>query len=328
LPPPARFARHLPRTAGEEPSFIREIKCCVPRKRGPGRTAPAPEWPTGCCQHELRGAMMDERGGVMLPDVALRIPDSDPMPEANPSARNLVPLDVLGKLGRRSDRRGALQLAAHIACIGATGCLVWFARPSWFLLIPAMALHGVTIVTLFAPMHECVHRTAFASRRANDAVGWIAGILSFYNATYYRHFHSWHHRYTQDPERDPELMFPKATNRLQYLREIAGFNFWLRRAIDYPALAFSLLRNLPFLPESARRGVAFSMSAQLLIYLAATLSIALGYRGALLFWFLPVLLAQPVLRALPIAEHTGCSHDRNGLTNTRTTLAWFPVRLL
>src|SRR5204862_82290 len=87
-----------PRTAGEEPGFIREIKRCVPRKRGPGRTAPAPEWPTGCCQHELRGAMMDWRGGVMLADVAVRTADSDPMPEANPSARNLVPLDVLVSL--------------------------------------------------------------------------------------------------------------------------------------------------------------------------------------------------------------------------------------
>jgi hypothetical protein len=35
-------------------------------------------------------------------------------------------------------------------------------------LVPAMALHGVAIVTMFAPMHECVHRTAFASRLAND----------------------------------------------------------------------------------------------------------------------------------------------------------------
>jgi len=95
--------------------------------------------------------MMDERGGVMLPDAALRIPDSDPMPEANPSARNLVPLSVLAELARRSDRRGALQLAAHIACIGATGCLVWFARPSWFLLIPAMALHGVRGIAQPAP---------------------------------------------------------------------------------------------------------------------------------------------------------------------------------
>ncbi|MGA7867081.1 MAG: fatty acid desaturase [Stellaceae bacterium] len=65
-----------------------------------------------------------------------------------------------------------------------------------------MALHGVTIVTLFAPMHECVHRTAFASRAVNVTVGWLAGIASFYNSTYYWHFHSWHHRYTQDPARD------------------------------------------------------------------------------------------------------------------------------
>jgi hypothetical protein len=60
--------------------------------------------------------------------------------------------------------------------MGATGLLVWLALPFWYLLIPAMVLHGVTIVTMFAPMHECVHRTAFASPAANDAVGWIAGV--------------------------------------------------------------------------------------------------------------------------------------------------------
>jgi len=53
---------------------------------------------------------------------------------------------------------------------------------------------------------QCVHQTAFASGATNDLVGWIAGVLSFYNATFYRHFHAWHHRYTQDPARDPELI--------------------------------------------------------------------------------------------------------------------------
>jgi fatty acid desaturase len=43
---------------------------------------------------------------------------------------------------------------------------------------------------------------------------------------------------------------------------------------------------------------------------------------------LPAILAQPFLRALLIVEHTGCSRDRNGLSNTRTTLTLFPVRLL
>ena len=263
-----------------------------------------------------------------MADIAVTLSESDVMPEANPSARSLVPLSVLAALGRRSDRRGALRLSAHTACIAATGCLVWLARPYWVLLIPAMALHGVTIVTLFAPMHECVHRTAFASRWANDVVGWIAGVLGFYNATYYRHFHAWHHRYTQDPERDPELIFPKAKNLREYVTELSGFTFWWRRILDYPRLAFGLARELPFVPASARQAIAFSMSAQLAIYLAALVAIGFGYDGVLIYWLIPAVLAQPFLRALLVAEHTGCSQDQNGLTNTRTTAASFPIRLL
>ncbi len=46
------------------------------------------------------------------------------------------------------------------------------------------------------------------------------------------------------------------------------------------------------------------------------------------YWFLPAVLAQPLLRAILIVEHTGCSTDSDGLTNTRTTLASWPVRFL
>ena len=247
---------------------------------------------------------------------------------ARPPPPNLVGGADLQTLSGRSDLRGALQLGAHASCIAATGVLVWLAQPLWFLLVPAMALHGVAIVTLFAPMHECVHRTAFASHRANVIVGWIAGVLSFYNSTFYWYFHSWHHRYTQDPARDPELMYPKATNRFEYLKEISAAMFWWRRALDYPALAVGRTRGAPFIPDTARRRIAVSMSAQLLIYSAAALSIVLVSPAVLYYWFGPALLAQPFLRALLICEHTGCSLDGNGLTNTRTTLASLPIRLL
>lgn len=88
----------------------------------------------------------------------------------------ISPRAILGNiplrlLSQRSDPRGALQLGAHFGCMSATGLLVWLCLPYWYLLVPAMALHGVAIVTMFAPMHECVHRTAFASRLANDLVG-------------------------------------------------------------------------------------------------------------------------------------------------------------
>jgi fatty acid desaturase len=215
----------------------------------------------------------------------------EPTSTSRPPPRDLLVGVDMRMLTQRSDRRGATRLAAHAGCMAATGLLVWLAMPSWWLLVPAMILHGVTIVTLFAPMHECVHRTAFASRSANIAVGWVAGVLSFYNSTFYWYFHSWHHRYTQDPARDPELMYPKADSRIAYLREVSAANFWWRRALDYPLLA-------------------------------------LGFHAVLFYWFLPVVLAQPLLRALLIAEHTGCTQDADGLSNTRTTLTASPVRLL
>jgi fatty acid desaturase len=39
-------------------------------------------------------------------------------------------------------------------------------------------------------------------------------------------------------------------------------------------------------------------------------------------------IGQPVIRFWLLAEHTGCTNDNNGLTNTRTTLTVWPVRLL
>jgi fatty acid desaturase len=266
------------------------------------------------------------RHNIVGIDMAYR--DPEPTIVARPPVRDLLAGADMAALTQRSDRRGARQLGAHAGCIGATALLVRLAEPWWVALVPAMALHGFALVTLFAPMHECVHRTAFASRAANVAVGWVAGLLSFYNSTFYWYFHSWHHRYTQDPARDPELMFPKAGSRAAYWREIGGVNFWWRRALDYPRLALGLARGLPFVQAAAHREIALSMSAQLLVYLAAAIAVGFGYRAVLIYWFLPVVLAQPALRALLIAEHTGCSTNADGLTNTRTTLTSFPIRLL
>src|SRR5215471_435270 len=108
------------------------------------------------------------------------------------TGRSLYGIVDLRVFGGRSDLQGALRFAIHLACIAATGTLVWLALLSWFLLVPAMLLHGLMLVTMFAPMHECTHRTAFASPAANAAIGWIAGLLSFYNSTFYRYFHAWH----------------------------------------------------------------------------------------------------------------------------------------
>jgi fatty acid desaturase len=53
-----------------------------------------------------------------------------------------------------------------------------------------------------------------------------------------------------------------------------------------------------------------------------------GWDVPFVYWILPQLLCQPFLRAYVLAEHTGCTLDGNGLTNTRTTLTNAAVRLL
>src|SRR3546814_5720811 len=119
-------------------------------------------------------------------------------------AKRVIPPDELRGLSVRSDLPGLIRLATHLAGMAATGALVWLALGTWWLLLPAMLLHGIVLVACFAPFHEGSHYTAFRSRWLNDAVGWLAGAVFFNNVDFYREFHAAHHKHTQDPERDPE----------------------------------------------------------------------------------------------------------------------------
>ncbi len=123
--------------------------------------------------------------------------------------RDVLDRAALRTLNVRSDWRGAVRFLSHGLTILVTGGLVHALRGELVLLVPVMLLHGFAIVTLFAPMHECVHMTAFRSRWLKRVIGWATGAASFYNSDYYRYYHHWHHRFTQDLAHDPELMRPK-----------------------------------------------------------------------------------------------------------------------
>jgi len=93
----------------------------------------------------------------------------------NGGGRLIAPAE-LKSLSARSDAKGLARLALHLALLAASGTLVWLARGTWWLLLPALLLHGWFLVALFAPVHETVHMTAFASRRLNLVVGWLAAL--------------------------------------------------------------------------------------------------------------------------------------------------------
>src|SRR4051812_30648235 len=79
----------------------------------------------------------------------------------------LIPTAALRQLQQRSDGRGLLRLFGHLlimACCGASYGLARQRGLGVLLTLPLVIAYGFTFVTMFAAMHESVHRTAFKSQ--------------------------------------------------------------------------------------------------------------------------------------------------------------------
>jgi fatty acid desaturase len=226
----------------------------------------------------------------------------------------------LKALSARSNRRGMLHLVGHLTVIGCAMALVLAARGHWTVW-PAMAVLGVLEVALFTPLHESTHRTPFRSLWLNRAVGWLAGFVLILPPEGFRLFHMAHHRHTQDRERDPELIGAKPLTRRRYLWLLTGLPYWMSQIRGLVETAAGRV-DLPWI-TAASRGVVVREAR---IYLATYLSLMalmLAFHSALpvMLWMVPVLLGQPVLRAVLMAEHGGCPENDDRMANTRTTLA-------
>ena len=243
------------------------------------------------------------------------------------SDRVLSPAE-LRALSGRSDAAGARRLAVHVALLAGTGWLVAISGP--VTLLPAILALGLVQVALFAPAHEATHQTAFASRRANAVVGWLAAAPSLLNLHFYTAFHFAHHRHTQIPGRDPELAMEAPDTLTAYVRRIIGVPFWKLRLLVVWDAWHGDMRRYPYVSEQATPGVIRSVRAMSAVMVGGAVAsgVAFGWTTPFVFWVLPQVLGQPFLRGYTLAEHTGCTQDRNGLTNTRTMLTNGVVRLL
>ncbi|RCJ22969.1 fatty acid desaturase [Nostoc minutum NIES-26] len=244
-------------------------------------------------------------------------------------ARQILPIQELSVLNDRCNRKGLVHLTGHLTIIGCSGYLWATNFSNWSLAIPALVIYGFSLATMFAPMHEGIHRTPFANNRLNDIVAWCAGLLSFYNSTFYRHYHKWHHLYTRVPGKDPELTDLTPSNLSEYLLVLSGLPWWVDKIRGHFRAILGQLDDCPFIPEAARAEVTRSTRWQLTVYAAAiALSITVGQPWFILYWLLPLFVGQPILRFILFGEHTGCSLDANLLTNTRVTLTLWPIRFL
>ncbi len=226
-----------------------------------------------------------------------------------------IPADVAATLNTRQNRAGLFHLAGHMAMICVTGIWIGLKAPLWPLVLP---VHGILLTFLFTLEHETTHQTPFASAKLCDWVGRLCGVVLLLPFEWFRYFHLAHHRHTNDPEKDPELLSGgKPDTWRAYLLNVSGFGYWtkLPRQLWVNATGQACA---PYIPDRAKPRLQREARVMLGLYALAALSLLVT---PLLFWIwvLPMLLGQPFLRLYLLAEHSRCAFVANMLENTRTT---------
>ena len=222
-------------------------------------------------------------------------------------------------LTQRSNGPAARRALGHLGAIALAGAALWLALGTvWSL--PLTFLLGYLLAFLFSALHETAHQTPFRTRALNHALGHLAGLVLVLPYEYYRAFHWDHHRFTRDPDRDPELLRAQPTSRWGLLWTIGGLPTWrdrLRLLLRHGVLGRV---DLPWVPADKRALVVREARGYLAVYaVVIAVSIATGSLAAVWLWLVPVIVGHWFLRPYLLAEHTGCDHSADMLANTRTT---------
>jgi len=241
----------------------------------------------------------------------------------------VVPADVLKRLYKRSDWAGAKQTAAHLSLLVLGGAAILMTRDSWWVVLPLIA-QAFFVNSLFGAMHESVHYGSFKTRWMADVLAFFSGVAILNNAGFYRHYHMAHHRYTQDPERDPELI-TSGTPRTwgNYLFRVSSIPFFVLRTRDILLFPFGYKGDVDYIHPSgwgeARRWGRWLLAFYALLVVG---SFYLQTTAVLWVWVLPLAIGSPLLRLYLLSEHTLCPNSDDGFANTRTTVCNPVLRFL
>ncbi len=222
-------------------------------------------------------------------------------------------------LSSRTNAMAAWRATGHLGAIAVTGTALWYVLGTVWA-VPMLLLHGIPVAFLFNIVHETAHQTAFRTRAWNYVLGHVAGFVILLPYEYYRAFHWDHHRYTQDPERDPELAAPLPRTPLGIAWVWSGMPTWLTRTRLLFKHALTGRVTVPWVPADKRSLIVREARFYLLGYLAVVVaSVAAATFAPLWLWVLPLMAGQLFLRPYLLAEHTGCANSSDMLENTRTT---------
>jgi omega-6 fatty acid desaturase (delta-12 desaturase) len=110
--------------------------------------------------------------------------------------------EIVAKYQAPAPWRGTWQVINTLTPYVAAWCLMyWSLSISAWLTVPLVVIAGGLMVRVFIISHDCGHGSFFKSKRANEILGTITGVLSFTPYHHWRWEHSVHHATSGDLDR-------------------------------------------------------------------------------------------------------------------------------
>jgi acyl-lipid omega-6 desaturase (Delta-12 desaturase) len=196
-------------------------------------------------------------------------------------------------------RRASFQLVTTLVplalSMGAIHAVV--ARSTLLALLIAFPAAGLLVRT-FILMHDCAHGSFFASRRLNDAIGFVTGVLTMVPFAQWRRDHALHHASSGDLDRRGHGDVPTLTVR-EYLAKSPRARLGYR-IIRHPALL--LIGGPIHLAVNQRlRGKGSAVSARqprsvwttnvVLVSLFAVAFVTVGWKSVVFAYVIPYYIA-------------------------------------
>jgi omega-6 fatty acid desaturase (delta-12 desaturase) len=206
--------------------------------------------------------------------------------------------DIVDRYQKSEVWPGVWQVVNSLVPYAALWCLMYFAlQVSWWLTLPLAVLAAGFLVRLFIISHDCGHGSFFPSRKANDILGFITGVLTFVPFYHWRWEHALHHASSSDL--DHRGKGDVWTLTVQEYLEASRWKRFAYRLARNPVILFGLAPLFLFVikmrfpavkaPRRERHSVAWTNLA--IVGVAAGLSLIFGLKAYLLLQLLIIMVS-------------------------------------
>jgi len=204
--------------------------------RSPAEPADAP---SGRSPKARLSSRASSRNASNLARINSRQPAAGHEPAVSPAAQAAAWRSIVAPYLRPDGRRALLQLLSTAVPFLAIMAGLLIALSHGFLLgLLLVPLGAAFLVRLFMLQHDCGHGSFFPSRRANDLLGWVLGVVTLTPYTSWRGSHALHHAGTGNLDR--RGVGDVTTLTLDEYRAMPKRQQWGYRLYRHPLVLFGI----------------------------------------------------------------------------------------